>query len=51
MNKFAEAYPGTESKGKHRYAVVYCGHSAYGAKRSCFVWAAWKRYPKLFHDL
>ena len=34
MNKFAEAYPGNESKGKHRYAVVYCGHSAYGEKRS-----------------
>jgi hypothetical protein len=34
MNKFAEAYPGNESKGKHRYAVVYCGNSAYGEKRS-----------------
>lgn len=20
-----------------------------GAKRSCFIWAAWKRYPKLFY--
>ena len=22
-----------------------------GAKRSCFIWAAWKRYPKLFRDM
>lgn len=22
-----------------------------GATRSCFVWAAWKRYPKLFRDI
>lgn len=22
-----------------------------GANRSCFVWAAWKRYPKLFRDM
>ena len=22
-----------------------------GANRSCFIWAAWKRYPKLFRDV
>ncbi len=22
-----------------------------GANSSCFIWAAWKRYPKLFRDM